>query len=269
MVLKLLQSVNPYETIKFLFELAVLGLIFREIREMKKHRKALARHEEHLDAVRPLYSTLYTSSEEIMNLAVTFTKEAKEVYALGSIESLLETERQPNETQSDLRNRHAKCSPQKLAYVKMITDRVLAGAKYCRVMDFKPIEGDDESRLEILANVNFFIRLLEFQGSASVNLELYHNAEILRSRGDFHFRCSDRQVVLRVGGHGNQQANAAISITDTKVVHEFQQYYQSLVHSPLSRRLDLQQLTEIREILIGGTIDQVSEYLAQPAEATQ
>jgi hypothetical protein len=98
-------------------------------------------------------------------------------------------------------------------------------------------------------------------------LHLYHNPDVLRGKGDFHFRCSDKCVVLRVGGHGNPAANAAIAITDTRVVTEFAGYFDALVASPLSRPINLADLRNIREMLLADEFEKLESFLSsKPAE---
>jgi hypothetical protein len=259
-----LKNILPHtiEIIGFAIELIVLFLILKEIRALGKHEKALEKHEEHLAAVRPLLSTLYTGSDEIMGLAVAFTKEAKEINALGTISSLVETEMKPGEDEEAFQERLKTLHPQTVSYVSATREHILGGRRYCRIMDFKPSDVTDDSILEILANVSFFLRLLEFRGGGSMDLNLYHNPDVLKGRGDFHFRCSDRQVVLRVGGHGNDYANAAIAITDTRVVHEYKQYFQSLIHSTVTRHLAYQNLIRLRELLLNRDSKGIESYLA-------
>lgn len=266
-MVEILKGLLPHtlEIIGFAIELIVLFLILREIRALGKHERALEKHEAHLNAVRPLVSTLFTGSDEIMDLAITFTKEAKIISALGTISSLVETEMKPGEDEVTFQERLKTTHSKTVSYVAATREHILGGRRYCRIMDFKPNDVTEESVLEVLVNVNFFLRLLEFRGVGAVDLNLYHNPDVLKGRGDFHFRCSDRQVVLRVGGHGNEYANAAISITDTRVVNEYQQYFQSLIHSALTRPLAYQHLTRLRELLLSRDIKGVENFLSNLA----
>jgi hypothetical protein len=250
------------EITKYAVEIFVLLFIIREIRELRRHHKALESHSDQLTSVRPLFTTLYTEGSEIMDLAISSTREAKEIYALGSLASLTQTERKPDEDEVSSRKRLALASSKAVQYVTVTREHILSGRKYCRIMDLRPKRPRDaDSIFEILANVNFFLRLLEFSGSSKVDLYLYHSTEMLRGRGDFHFRCSDRQLIIRVGGHGNTYANAAISITDTRVVHEFKRYYESLLKSHSVARLSYNDLVTVRDLLVHQAPEQFEEFL--------
>jgi hypothetical protein len=158
----------------YAIEIIVLIFIYRELRELRRHSAALARHEGKLDQVRPLISTLYTSSDEILQLAVEFTKTAKHIRAVGSISVLSETEIRPNEEVDKWRMRIASISELRRNYAAATLDFIQSGRHYHRVMNFSPNAlGDPELLLEILANVRFFLRAMESAGSRVLQLHLY------------------------------------------------------------------------------------------------
>jgi len=263
------QILSVLDFLKYPIEFLVLLLIFREIRALRKHGRALEQHEKHLEQVRPLYSNLHVGSDEIMNLAIASIREAKELFALGTLNSLTETEMRPDESELAFKERLGKINAKVSDYVMATRENILNGHRYCRIMDFRPIDGTDESIFEISANICFFVRLMEFAGSSQINLEVYHNPEILKGRGDFHFRCSDRRVVLRAGGQGNTYANAAISITDTRVVNEFKNYYDSLIHDRMTKRLELHQLVHLRQLLVDRKIQAIDSYISSMARGAE
>ena len=61
---------SKFEIIKFVVEIFVLLLILREIFELKKHRITLEHHSEELEKVRPLFTTLYTNGDDILQLGI-------------------------------------------------------------------------------------------------------------------------------------------------------------------------------------------------------
>ena len=236
--------------------------ILTEIRELQNIQTALKKHEEQLDAVRPIYSTFYTTPEEIMELSISFTEEAKEIYALGTIGSLLDTEIRPNEKQADFEQRKRNASPEAKRFVAATESSILTGCEYHRVMDFRPIDASEDARLEILANVNFFRRILNASGTHDLHLELYHSPDIVRGRGDYHFRCNDQRVDLRIGGHGTK-ADAAISITDARVVQQYKQYYLSLLEFESTRLITLDDLIILNDLLVVGNLKGVEDHLSE------
>jgi hypothetical protein len=250
-----------FEVVRFLIELIVLALIYYEIRSLRKHERTLREHEEQLTAVRPLYSTLYNDSDQVRDLSISFVREAKEIYAIGSISNLLKTEKNPHETDQQYRERVATVDPKTIEHITSTRDFILSGKKYRRIMDFNPTDSSSEAFHEILCNVTFFRRIMELDIN-KIDLQLFHNPEILKGPGDFHFKCSDRQVVFRAGGHGNEYTNIAISITDTRVLHEYQNYYQSLIRSESTRRLDQQHLEQLEELLSTRDVHAVRNYLS-------
>jgi len=79
-------------------------------------------------------------------------------------------------------------------------------------------------------------------------------------RSDYHFRCNDLRVDLRIGGHGNE-SDSAISITDARVVQQYRQYYQSLLTSDSTRRMTLEDVIAIYDLLVESDFDGLAEYL--------
>jgi CTP:molybdopterin cytidylyltransferase MocA len=206
-------------------------------------------------------STLYTDEAEIMDVAISFTEQADMIYALGTIATLTEMERSATESIADHERRLASVDARKRAYVSATLNRILGGCKYRRVMDLLPEAGDENERLEIVANIRFFLRAFDTPRTKAIDLELYHNQDTMKGRGDFHFRCSNRQLVLRVGGHGNGYANAAIQINDTRVIDEFRRYFDSIVASPNSRRVSYEDLAQLVTLLDRRDIEGAKKFL--------
>jgi hypothetical protein len=252
---------HALELIALTIELIVLFAILREVRELKRHQAALRSHEQQLAAARPLMSTLYTGDDEIMDLAVEFTEQASAIYAMGTLSSLVEIERHANETIDEYDSRMASVDGRKRTYIAATLNKILSGCTYRRVMDFAPQSGNEADVVEALANVNFFLRAFDTPRTQAIDLELYHNAETIKGRGDFHFRCSDRQLVLRVGGHGNGYANAAILINDTRVIEEFRRYFDSIVVGPATRHVSYKDLEALRSLLQEGDVLGAKEML--------
>ena len=252
---------HALELIALTIELIVLFAILREVRELKRHQAALRSHEQQLAAARPLMSTLYTGDDEIMDLAVEFTEQASAIYAMGTLSSLVEIERRANETIEEYDSRIASVDGRKRTYIAATLNKILSGCTYRRIMDFAPQSGDEADVAEALANVNFFLRAFDTPRTQAIDLELYHNAETIKGRGDFHFRCSDRQLVLRVGGHGNGYANAAILINDTRVIEEFRRYFDSIVVGSATRRVSYKDLEALRSLLQEGDVEGAKRML--------
>jgi hypothetical protein len=237
--------------------------IISEVAQLRSMNTALEKHEKQLDAARPIFSTLYTTPEEIMELSISFTEEAKEIYALGSIRSLMDTERAPDETQMAFEERVGQVNPRIREFIAATEKSILSGCSYCRIIDFRPIDASEDAVLEVLSNINFFRRLMNFRGThPHMHLEVYHSSEIVRARGDYHFRCNDQRVELRIGGHGNTSANAAIVITDARVVTQYKQYFISLTESDLARLITLDDLVQINDLLVARDIEGLEKYLA-------
>ena len=259
-MLTFLQS-HALELIGLAIEVIVLLAILREVRELKRHHAALQAHEQQLMAARPLMSTLYTGDDEIMDLAIDFTEQASLIYALGTLSSLRETERHAGESVTDYETRIASVDGRKRSYIASSFNKIVSGCKYRRVFDFAPQNGDQDEISEALANVNFFLRAFDTPRTRAIDLELYHNAETMKGRGDFHFRVSERQLVLRVGGHGNGYANAAILINDTRVIDEFRRYFDSILVAPTTRHVRYEDLETLRELLQKGDVINAKRFL--------
>ena len=255
-----MEHINLFEIIKFAIELIVLVIILREIIELKRHRTSLEKHSLTLDKVRPLFTTLYTDGDDILKLATDFTKQANVCYAFGSLESLIDTERRKNETQFNFEERMKTISKYKIDYVNETENFILSGKNYYRIMDFSP-RNQAHDDMVIQLNISYFIRLSEFSGTRQINLNIYHNTEIPIISGDFHFRCSDSQVIIRAGGHGNKYTNNAIVITDTRVVQEYQRYYQSVIDSIKTRKLNYDDLVQLRKLYSEGDYQSVKKFL--------
>lgn len=202
--------------IGILVTLIVLFLTKKDVSYLRKHQSQLSKHEELLRKVRPLYSTLMTDGKDIMRLAIKSTQEANELYNIGNISSLVFTEKKHDENEEDFKIREAKAKEETKNYIRAITDLILKGKKYQRILNFLPNKNNDNLD-EIYANVSFFFSLMNVN-SYTKDLQLYHNHEILNEKGDYHFRCSDKEVIIRIGGHGNTSTNAAIIIKDTNVM---------------------------------------------------
>lgn len=259
----------PIDYLKFALELAVLLIVLREIRALRRHESLLADHGTQLKSSRPLFTTLYSDADEIMEFAVRFTEEAKEIDGLGTITSLTATECRPGETESSdsFQARLANADPLALRYVAANRDFILSGKHLRRILDFRPATGSQEEVFELLANIKFFLRAHEFGAASPVNAELFHNPDVLRGSGDFHFRCSDRCVVLRVGGHGNPAANAAIAVSDTRVVEEFRSYFDALIDSPITRLITVRDLRAIQEALLDRQFSKIDDLLSVNSRA--
>jgi hypothetical protein len=215
--------------IKPVTELIVLVVILRELYTLRHHLHALHRHGKRLDDVMPLYPMLYCDNQKILDLALSFTREAGSICAIGWLSSLTSQRRRDGEVGEDFERRTAQAR----ALVKATEDHILAGRYYCRVMDWLPT-GDDMAWEEAKANAEFFLKLLALGDSRDLKLKLFHHPQVFGGRGDHHFRCSDTMVVLRIGGHGNNRANAAITITDARVIVQYRNYYDSLIDEPLA-----------------------------------
>ena len=242
--------------------LIVLLLTKKDIKTLKSHQITLKEHEEKLKSVRPLYSTLITDEAEIMELAVSSTAESKELYSLGTISSLKDVERLNSEDEKTFNERTKDVKPSTKLYVKAISDSILKGNEYCRIINILSIDKKEDFDV-VLANIKFFCRLMEFNSQTDIKLKLYHNSEILSDSGNYHFRCSDKKVIIRIGGHGNKKSNAAIVITDTKVIDEFKNYYFSLIESPKTKQLDYSSLLKIKSFLESNDIKSIKTILAE------
>jgi hypothetical protein len=247
----------------FGFNIILLILNYGEVKEIRKHQQALKKLEDQLIAVRPLYSTLYTSDDEIMKLAVDFVKHAQEIYSIGTINSLVHTEIKIREKDADFKKRYNTVDLITREYIAETYSYILSGRKYFRALNFLPVSNSDDEIQEILANVNFFHRILQSRASSIVELklELFHNPEIPSGPGDFHFRSSDKQVVIRVGGASNKHVNSAIVITDTKVISQFQTYFLSFLNNEISRKIGADELVYLQKLLIQKEIEEISDYL--------
>jgi len=217
------------EVIKYSIEVVVVVAIFREIRKLDSHGKQLEKTRQEFGKI--VVSALYTTTEEIMKLGVDFTKQAAEIYSLGSLRSLLDTERRLGEDQEGYESRKTQIDPQKSEYIKAIEDHVREGKPYVRVMDLLPEDSQKDTLNEIYVNLDFFRRLLGRPGVKSKDVRVYHNRQIARRNGDFHFRVSDKMLVIRAGGHGTRRVNAALVIDEASAVNTFRQYFASVIES--------------------------------------
>lgn len=239
-IIKVVEYVAP------VFEVVIIVLIFVELVELEKNRSSLEQHSQALDKSRPLYPTLYTNGAEILNLAVDFIRNSNVCYAFGTIESLLITERGCEEDTSDYQNRTEEMVTYEIDYIKETENFILSGKEYYRIMNFLP-STHEQDNLIVLSNIRYFKRLFEFKGSRKLALNIYHNPEIPIIAGDFHFRCSDSQVIIRAGGHRNTYTNNAIVITDSRVVKEYKLYYNSVIDSDKTKMIDLSILTKLEK----------------------
>lgn len=250
------------EALKYLFELAVFAIILVEIRKLRRHEDALKKHSEALAARRPLFTTLVTDEKEILSLAVSFTKDAHEIYALGSIRSLVV----PTDGTSRGSEALDKGAEQ---YIIATRDFIQAGYPYYRIINFLPEDSGSHYKEELIANLNFFIPMLELSASTQpVKLCLCHNSDALKMSGDFHFRCSEHEVIIRVGNRDIPEANAAIVITDQPVVSRFQNYYKAIVSTKQTKKLSFEELKVIRQALIVGDVVALGRLLRDELSAT-
>lgn len=227
-------------------------LLLKEIDELKNHQKLLVEHTSLLNKSRPVVSNLYTDENEIMELAIQFLKEATECYYLGSFESLAISK----STEID----ESELTIQKRKYIKETEDYILNSKKYVRIINFEPSFTNNYD-LVLEQNIVFFLKLFNFDSSREINLELYHNNQIPSFSGDFHFRCSEKQLIIRTGGHKNKFTNSALLINDTRVIHEYQQYILSLISSPNTITIGLAELTIMSDYISKNRTQDLKTYL--------
>jgi hypothetical protein len=211
-------------------------------KNLKKTHNELNKTRQSLKESRPLISNLFTDGEEIMELAIKFIKDAKEIRALGTISTIIQKK------------------GKNLLYIQSTLGHITEGNYYSRIIDFDPKNKSNEEIKEIKQNVKFFKSLYTL-GGKNVDLHLYHNPSILSQKGAFHFRVSDKNVVIRTGGHGNKYANAAISITENPVIEQFKNYYISFINYPESTELTEENLGEIENLFKSNKFNEISRYL--------
>lgn len=252
-----------YEVLKYIIEIIVFIVILKEIKELKVHSlslekaihsqeetiEALQKHEsilgKHEESIRPIQSTLYTTTDDILKLAVDFTRNAETLKAVGTIGILSDTEMKPGCEIEDWKTTVDSILPVKRMYVEETLNYINSGGQYYRVMNLLPLTTEEESIWETWANIRFFKRAMQESGVRRINLNLFHHPGIVSWKEDFHYRCSDKAVIIRVGGSIHPDANAAISITDTRVVEKFSAAYEKIISDDQSLRLDLNLLNEL------------------------
>lgn len=193
--------------------------------------------------IRPLYSTVFFDKDAIKQSAVDFLNESNEVYTLGTIGLLTKESSDP--------------------YVLSTKQYFSSGnKKYLRIANFIPQLSSDEEFEEIKENVSFFLGILK---SKSSQLELYHNPNLAKGLNDFHFRCSDSKVVIRLGGQMTNN-KSAIEITDSDLRQNFLIYYHLLKSSLDTKRLEAKHLEKLESLLNSGNKHEtsilVNEYLS-------
>ena len=254
--------------------LVMFGVIVFEMRAMKRTQKLIQKNTEITGENRAalegamsimkkfqlVTSQVLTDAEDIMTLAVKSTEKAEKLYALGTISSLALTERLPGETQEDHELRRAGGEKLKVDYVKATRDLILRRQPYRRIMSLLPRDATREACLEVLANVRFFKRIME-EDLGDLDLIIYHSPAVGGGKGDFHFRCTQDEVILRVGGHGNPFVNAAIRIVNPGVTHQFRQYFESLVQSPNTRALNVGMLSQVEKLLLEDKTRELARLL--------
>jgi hypothetical protein len=229
-------------------------LLLKEIEELKTHQSSLTEHAALLSKSRPVITSLYTDETEIMDLAIHFLDEATECFYLGSFESLtVENSQEIEMDHSDLKKKE---------YITKTQDYILSGKKYVRIINFEPSQENNYNSV-LAHNIQFFQNLLNFESSRDIKLELYHNNQIPTFSGDFHFRCSNKQLIIRSGGHKNKFTNNAILINDTRVIHEYQQYISSIVESKNSIKIGVNELKQMSENISKNRIDKIRDVLAK------
>jgi hypothetical protein len=249
-------AIGPYA---FIIEIVVLYLIVREIRALRQHESRLDEHSRQLEAATPLITSFRTGPDEIMNLAVSFVREAKEIRSLGTVNSALVTERRSTDTDETYTERLHAADPRTIDYIQATLKHIMDGKRYTRILD---VSVDDPEEIdELLCNIRFFKRMMEIHPAARENFRVFHNPIIFKGEGDFHFRCSDIQVVIRVGASDNPNANAAISITDTRVVQAFSNYYDGLTRAVGTRELTYADLIALEQQLSARNLQSVNDIL--------
>jgi len=255
------------ELLVLVAELVALIFIVRELRELRRHTTALARHESELRKARPLLSTLYTDGDDILELAVAFTRDARQIRALGTITALAETELRPGEREAEWQGRFESVSALRKQYVAATGAFIDSGKPYYRVMNFSPgARADRASVWELWANVRFFLRAMEANAGSATCLHLIHDPDLVRGGEDFHYRVSDSAVVIRVGGPARADSNAAILIRDERVVATFEAAHDAMVSRPRCREIHLDLLRSIESCLSKRDLEALRGLLEEAEE---
>ena len=275
-----LQTVFDFVQLALLIiEPIVLAIVFAEVVYIRKHSKRLemhavqlaahadqlTKHAVQLESIRPFISNLYSDKKEILQLAIDFVKEAgKEkagkILVSGTISILSKTEIEPGEEPKAFLARKSQVDSLRLQYVEETETFIKTKKEYKRIMSLIPESNSHEDAWEVLANVQFFRDILT--KNSGLNFHLYHYAEIPSSKEDFHFRCSNTTVNIRVGGLSRQEAYAAaIQITDARVVSKFTEYYNDLLKDKKQcKEVDVNKLALIHSLYSrawsGGTFDE-------------
>lgn len=243
-----LSSIHIADILKYSVELIMFLIILFEIRELKKHSRALHKHEIKLESVRPLITTLYTDTNDILSLAVQFTNDANILKAVGTIGILAFTEVKPGISNSEYKDTLEKILPIKLEYIRKTVDFIQSGKHYYRVMNLLPISKNEEEVWELWANIRFFLKIMESAVFRTIDLHLYHHPGLLTGQEDFHYRCSDKSVIIRAGGNLHTSANSAISITDSKVVERYTYAYDKLLETKYCKELNLDTMQRLDKL---------------------
>lgn len=249
------------EIVKYTIEFVIFFIILKEINELKKHAHTLEKHETKLDAVRPLISTLYTETNEILELAVQFTKDAKVLRAIGTIGTLSETEKKPVMDHDLWVQQLASVAQVKREYIATTLDFIQSGRAYIRVMNLLPQSQEEDHIWELWANVKFFARAMEDAGARNININIYHHPGLVTGKEDFHYRSSDKAVIIRVGGTAHKSANSAIAITDSRVVERFSAAHASIIEDSKCVELTLDNLHALDKYFSVKDFDSVYSML--------
>lgn len=249
-----------YDILKYLLELTVLGLIVYEIRRLSKHAKELDAHSTKLDKAIPLISSLTLEHKDLQNLAVEMTSSAGEFRAVGTLDVLSRTELPPNKNQNYSAN---PASDFDKKYASATSDFISSGRAYARLMNLSVQNKTEVEIWIILANIRFFRRLLETSGERDINLRICHHPNLVSGKNEFHFRVTDKKVVIRIGSPSKSSLSAGISITDTRVIGAFNEYFESLLESKQCIKLDLERLRDLESKLINSDIVKYENILTR------
>jgi len=239
-------DINWWEVFKYILEFAVLGLIVYEIRKLGKHAKVLNAHSDKLDKAIPLISSLLLDPKDIQNLAIEMIVNAFELRAVGILDVLSRTEFPPNRYNTFKINPASQFDKQ---YTSSTSDFISAGRSYSRLMNLSIANRTESEIWTILANIRFFKRLMEISGAREIQLRLYHHPSLVSGSNEFHFRVTDKKAVIRVGSHSESSVSAGISITDTRVIGAFVDYFDSLAKSEKCIHLSLEKLRDLDSLL--------------------
>lgn len=229
---------------------------------LKKHHSQLDNSSNELKSFtslladsKPILTNLSTDSVEIMEIAIKFLKVSKECFYIGSLESVKLLKKKKDKKQNEL-------TLKKLEYVNQTTEFIhdAEKLKYVRIMNFIPNISNNYTDI-LRSNIEYFLSQYKTSPNTENILQLYHNSQIQTISGDFHFRCSDAQVIIRSGGHKNEQANSALVITDNRVITEYMRYMQSLIDDPNCKQIGEKNLEAILKFIDNDDSKGIEKYL--------